>query len=50
MPLLTWNVGGSDKNWVNNIAVEAFGDTQTKIILCKRTGQLSLILRISHGL
>ncbi|EEO23450.2 hypothetical protein HRAG_00507 [Helicobacter bilis ATCC 43879] len=38
MPLLTWNVGGSDKNWVNNIAVEAFGDTQTKIILVSEQG------------
>lgn len=38
MPLLTWNIGGSDKNWVNNIAVEAFGDTQTKIILVSEQG------------
>ena len=38
MPLLTWNIGGPNKDWVNNISTKAYTDSKVKVILVSEQG------------
>lgn len=38
MPLLTWNIGGPDKDWTNNALTKAYKDSRVKVILVSEQG------------
>lgn len=38
MPLLTWNIGGVDKDWIHNLQTKAYEDPRVKVILVSEQG------------